>query len=87
MTNSEFCYGVALGVVLAGVLAFLLQQIQFQDRRRKAPQRPVRTFPPDDTPAKIVRASREASCLYWLLVGLLLVVAAFFSYVALTVAR
>jgi hypothetical protein len=70
MPNStDFYVGVFVGFLAAGVMGFLLQQMNFLFKRVRAadePQKVVHTT--DKTPNQVVRSSARAGCLLFLLI-------------------
>jgi hypothetical protein len=83
MENPDFCQGLIIGIAVAGLLGLLLQQMSFHHRKMQAPGRPMRTFPPEDTPGRVVRASYEAACIYYVLIVVLGVVLVLVTYMLL----
>jgi hypothetical protein len=69
MTNStDFCFGIVIGVVVAGLLGFVLQQVLFLVKRVQAADKPQKIFHETaQTPSQVVGSSVRAGCTLFIL--------------------
>ena len=72
--GSEFCSGVLVGFLIAGILGFVLQQVRFAVKKVGDAGRPQQVkIDTEQTPAQVVSSSIGAGC--WLVMIVLIVVA------------
>ena len=66
--NTDLCFGIVIGFVVAGVLGFVLQQILFLVKRVQAADQPQKVFHETaQTPSQVVGASVRAGCTLFIL--------------------
>ncbi|NIV32433.1 MAG: hypothetical protein GWN58_24225 [Anaerolineae bacterium] len=75
MSDSEFCYGLLIGFLVAGAFAYVLQQIRLARFRAGQASRREIPVPIDRSPEEITRASRRARRLQWAWTGVFVLLA------------
>ena len=69
LSNSDFCTGLAVGFVAAGILGFVLQQAYFAFKKVKAAYEPQKVIhKAEKTPNQVMAGSVRGGCVLFLLV-------------------
>ena len=80
--SSDFCFGIFVGFVAAGILGFVLQRMLFLYKRVAAADKPQKVFHETaKTPSQVVNSSVRAGCMLVLLTVVVIGIC-YFSYVA-----
>jgi hypothetical protein len=68
LSNTDFCTGLAVGFVVAGILGFVLQQANLAYKKVKAAYQPQKVFHETaQTPNQVMAGSIRGGCVIFLL--------------------
>ena len=75
MSDSQFCYGLLIGFLVAGVFAFIFQQIRLARFRAGQASKRAVEVPIPKSPAELTRASRRSRLIGWVWTAIFIVLA------------